>query len=220
MFSCNPSGNRPVTAHSHNESLDCRPLALQQSATTERGAQDLCFVPCGSRDGAPWYCLQTHHGAELEAEWHLRNQGFAAYLPQFETIRPNRQTRISPLFPCYLFAQVTERAPSWGPMRSTRGVSAVLLRPGTADPAPVLPAALLALWRQCAPNGVIYQRDKAKAQSLASVLGATVEVKAGAFTSFRGVCQLEARDRVAVMLSIFGRDATVWLPRADVRQVG
>jgi transcriptional antiterminator RfaH len=181
----------------------------------------LCFVPCGSRGGAPWYCLQTHHGAELEAEWHLRNQGFAAYLPQFETIRPNRQTRIAPLFPCYLFAQVTERAPSWGPMRSTRGVSTVLVRPGTPDPAPVLPAALLVLWRQCAPNGVIYPRDKTKArQPLPSILGAMVEVEAGAFTSFQGICQQEARDRVAIMLSILGRETTVWLPREGVRRVG
>jgi transcriptional antiterminator RfaH len=203
------------------ESLDGPPPSLQQSGLTERGTLDLCFVPCGSRGGAPWYCLQTHHGAELEAEWHLRNQGFAAYLPQFETIRPNRQTRIAPLFPCYLFAQVTERAPSWGPMRSTRGVASVLLMPGTMEPAQVGDAVMSALWRQCAPNGVIYPRDKAQARKTQpSILGAMVEVEAGAFTRFMGICKQEAGDRVAILLSIFGRETTVWLPREGVRRAG
>jgi len=221
MLACDQTCDRHVTASDDNESLDGAPLSLQRMGLADGGTPDTCFLPCGSRSGVPWYCIQSHPGAELEAEWHLRNQGFAAYVPQFETIRQNRQTRIAPLFPCYLFSQVTERAPSWGPMRSTRGVSTVLVRPGTPDPAPVHPAALTSLWRQCAPNGVIYPRDKAHARpALPSVLGASVSVEAGAFTSFIGVCQREARDRVAILLSILGRETIVWMPRADVRRVG
>jgi len=215
----NPPGNRPVTAFDQNESLDATPLSLQRMGLTDGGTPDTCFLPCGSRPGVPWFCIQTHPSAELEAEWHLRNQGFAAYCPQFLTTRANRQKRIVPLFPSYLFAQVTEACPSWGPMRSTRGVSTVIVQPGTLRPAEVPHQVMISLWRQCQPNGVIYPQANATAHDV-PLVGRSVTITAGPFASFTGVCSHDARGRVSILLSVLGREAPVSVPRSDVRRVG
>jgi len=186
-------------------SVDAAPIRNQDAPATDGGTSDLCFLPCGSRRDAPWYCVQTRPGAEVEAEWHLRNQLFAVYLPQFEAIRANRQARIGPLFPSYLFAQVTDDSPSWGPMRSTRGVATVLVRPGTAEPASVQAGILHALWRQCAPNGVIYRRDRAATVLPALHAGDSIRIVGGPFANMDGIVRLPGQNRIQVLLAALGQ---------------
>lgn len=220
-LACRASSSAPLLwdhAVPQHESLDTPALSSQQCGLTDGGTLDLCFLPCGSRSGAPWYCIQTHPSAELEADWHLRNQGFATYLPQVQTVRQNRQTKIVPLFPGYLFAQITERSPSWGPMRSTRGVATVLVMPGTADPAEVPHAALLEFWRQCEPNGVIYPSKPIRPPL--DLTGRQVQVTGGPFAALAGICQHSARDRVTILLSIFGRTTAVQVGRSEVKAIG
>lgn len=166
------------------------------------------YEPCGSRGGAPWLCIQTHHGQELIADQHLRAQDFATYLPL--EARPDR---ICPLFPRYLFTQTTTRATNWGAMRHTRGVSALVNRPGTPEPAHVPEWVLRLLWRQCEPNGVIYPG--------ASVIrrinvGQTVQVLDGPFTGWSGICHQSARDRVVLLLGVIGGERAVSVPRKSV----
>lgn len=195
--------------------IDAGPVGGQDAPATDGGTSDLCFLPCGSRSDAPWFCLQTHPGAEIEAEWRLRYQRFTVYLPQFEIIRSNRQTRIGPLFPGYLFAQVTDHAPSWGPMRSTRGVTTVLVRPGTTEPAPVQSGILQALWKQCAPNGVIY-RDRGTPALPPLHAGDRIRVVDGPFANMDGIVRLPGQNRIQVLLGVLGRQAVVTIDRKVV----
>lgn len=196
--------------------IDDGPLFRARSPGAEGGTVHQSYLPCGSRSDVPWFCLQTRPGAEIEAEWHLRNQRFAVYLPQIEVIRPNHQFRIAPLFPSYLFAQVTEQSPSWGPMRSTRGVATVLVRPGTPEPAPVQCGILHALWKQCASNGVIYQRDIAGASALPTLkAGERIRIVDGPFANMDGIVRLPGRHRIQVLLAALGQ-AVVTVDRKAV----
>jgi transcription antitermination factor NusG len=67
-----------------------------------------------------WLGVHTKVASEKRARRELANQGFTVYLPLVQTGR----IRTDPLFPRHLFVRYT---PSWGPIRSTKGVSDVLM---------------------------------------------------------------------------------------------
>lgn len=80
-----------------------------------------------------WYLVMTKPRNEDRAFENLMRQGYPCYLPKvgIERIR-NRQVTIKqePLFPRYLFVQLSSTEHNWIPIRSTLGVSN-LVRFGT-----------------------------------------------------------------------------------------
>lgn len=73
-----------------------------------------------------WYLIMTKPRNEARAYENLMRQGYHCYLPKIgiEKIR-NRQVVINqePLFPRYLFVQLSSTEQNWIPIRSTLGVS-------------------------------------------------------------------------------------------------
>lgn len=75
-----------------------------------------------------WYLLYTKPRQEEEAVTQLQHQHYEAYLPRVlaEVQRRGRKwVQSLPLFPRYLFIRLETglESRSWGPIRSTRGVS-------------------------------------------------------------------------------------------------
>lgn len=75
-----------------------------------------------------WYLVHTKPRQEKCALENLERQGYHCYLPTFpsETLRQGQLTVTDePLFPRYLFIRLgyCDSAKSWGPIRSTKGVS-------------------------------------------------------------------------------------------------
>lgn len=74
---------------------------------------------------AQWYLVQCKPRQELRAQEHLRNQHFACYCPMHsvEKIRQGKRiTLTQPLFPGYLFINLSKLTDNWHSIRSTRGV--------------------------------------------------------------------------------------------------
>ncbi len=87
-----------------------------------------------------WYLIQTKPKLEVVALENLNNQGYECYLPMMNVekqIQKKIQIQKTPLFPRYLFINLDNHffAKSWGPIRSTKGVS-TLVRFG-AEPAKI-----------------------------------------------------------------------------------
>ena len=75
-----------------------------------------------------WYLVHTKPRQEKCALENLQRQGFQCYLPTLlsEKLRQGVLTVVDePLFPRYLFIRLGQgdSAPSWAPIRSTKGVS-------------------------------------------------------------------------------------------------
>ena len=71
-----------------------------------------------------WYVVYTKPRQENIAEEHLNRQGYTTYLPQIKQTRKRRgkkETRVVPLFPRYLFINLTKGMDNWAPIRSTIG---------------------------------------------------------------------------------------------------
>jgi len=72
-----------------------------------------------------WYVVRTKTGAEERAVWHLKNQGFVAYLPRYrKQVRHARKTQtvLRPLFPGYVFVNMDIGQQRWRAINGTMGV--------------------------------------------------------------------------------------------------
>lgn len=78
---------------------------------------------------AEWYLVYTKPRQERSAQQNLDRQGYSTYLPITQS-RRNLQGRwrqvIEPLFPRYVFIQLSRTQDNWGPIRSTYGVSCIV----------------------------------------------------------------------------------------------
>lgn len=80
-----------------------------------------------------WYLAHSKPGQEEVAKTNLERQGYTVYLPLCNLFRRRMGRRlavIGPLFPRYLFIQLESGVDDWRPIRSTKGVAA-LVRFGT-----------------------------------------------------------------------------------------
>ena len=78
-----------------------------------------------SQSSADWFAVYTKPRQEQIALEHLERQGFDCFLPMALNPyqrRSQKQLRIEPLFPRYLFLNAEASQQSLGPVRSTRGV--------------------------------------------------------------------------------------------------
>ena len=76
-----------------------------------------------------WYVVRSKPGQTKRAVQELQNQGFEVFCPSItvEHIRAGKRvTCVEPLFPGYLFIELSELTSNWRPIRSTRGVAQIL----------------------------------------------------------------------------------------------
>src|SRR5690554_2995743 len=86
---------------------------------------------------APWHVAYTKPRQENIAKDNLERQGFEVYLPLFKTFKKPRQMAdraapgklltFEPMFPRYIFFRPSSAQQSMGTLRSTRGVSTVVM---------------------------------------------------------------------------------------------
>src|SRR5437016_11201899 len=83
------------------------------------------------RPGERWYAVHTLPLRETYAEGHLRNQGFATFLPKrHKTVRHARKLRAveAAFFPRYLFVVLDLARHQWRSVNGTYGVSRLVMR--------------------------------------------------------------------------------------------
>lgn len=77
-----------------------------------------------------WFVVYTQPSKEALAAQHLRNQGFAVYLPQYQKLRRHAgraEVVAAPLFPRYLFAGIDLEQQRWRSVNGTRGVAGLVM---------------------------------------------------------------------------------------------
>lgn len=155
-----------------------------------------------------WYLVHSRPRQEAVAAEHLERQGYAVYLPRLKLPRLRRARwydLVEPLFPRYLFAGVRPAEQCLHPIRSTRGVAA-LVRSGERY-APVSRSLLDALRARADEQGL----HQLFADSLEP--GEKVRIVAGPFAGLEAVFQAhQGADRVRVLLDIVGATTSAMIP--------
>jgi len=154
-----------------------------------------------------WYLIHTKPREERLAKKHLERQGYATYLP-LAPLRRRRRGRtirvIDPMFPRYLFINLSDETDDWRPIRSTIGVS-TLVRFGMV-PAQVPVSLITALRQRENAEGIqpIPDRDYRS--------GDRVRVAEGLMEGYEGIFQCRTgRERVVLLLEIAKKTVMVRL---------
>lgn len=162
-----------------------------------------------------WYLLFTKPRQEKTALENLERQGYQCYLPilQSEKLRQGLLTvSEEPLFPRYLFIRLGQggAAKSWGPIRSTRGVSRLVsfgLEAAQVDDR------LIDLLRE---QEALMQQEPVRLFNP----GERVRLTEAPFAGVEGVYQMaDGERRVMVLIEILSKPVAVRVAPANLRKV-
>jgi len=153
---------------------------------------------------ATWFVVRTKTGAEDRAAWHLKNQGFDVYLPQYrKEIRHARKTQtvLRPVFSGYLFVSIDLEQQRWGVINNTMGVIGLVQFDST--PCPVSEG-IVDMVRRREKDGVVnLALDGLKK-------GDVVRVREGAFAEHVALLdEISSDKRAILLLDLMGREVRI-----------
>jgi transcriptional antiterminator RfaH len=160
-----------------------------------------------------WYVINSHAQAERKAAWHLGNQGFQVYLPQYMKRRRHAR-RVdmvkAPLFPRYLFVELDLEQDQWRAISSTIGVSHMIS--GGERPLAVPDGVIDDIRAREDETGIVPVAREARFRK-----GEKLRVMDGALIDHVGLFECTSdQDRVFLMLDLLGRQVRVRLPVESV----
>ena len=163
-----------------------------------------------------WYAVHTKPRQEHRALTNLERQGYPCYLPLL-IVEKIRQKRVvpteEPLFPRYLFISLDSSmtGKSWGPIRSTLGVSRLVSfghEPTRVDPS------LIDLLRS---------HDAARQEEPQRLFqkGDAVVIRDGPFAGIQAVYQMaHGESRAMVLLELLSKPTSLKIDTASLRKAG
>jgi transcriptional antiterminator RfaH len=157
-----------------------------------------------------WVVVNTHPHREQIAIENLDCQNFRTYCPLVrKTVRHARKSQevLRPLFPGYVFVQVSPGLHRWRPILSTRGVR-TLVR--TGEQLSFLDNGFIEALRQREVAGAIVRPERPYE------IGQRVEITSNAFDGVVAtIIDMDEKNRLVVLLDLLGRAVKVKV-EADV----
>ncbi len=155
-----------------------------------------------------WYVIHTKPRQESRALLNLRSQGYRCFLPMIPRQKIKRgviDIENEALFPRYLFVQLesNQSGKSWGPIRSTLGVSKLLTFGGIPAKAP---ADLIQVLQESV------ERLKNQPTKLFQT-GDRVQVRHGPFAGLEAIFEMEnGESRALVLIELLSKPTRINLP--------
>ena len=163
-----------------------------------------------------WYVIHTNPRQEQHALLNLKQQGYECFLPLLATEKLHQGRTIvvnEPLFPCYLFIRLDacESAQSWGPIRSTKGVSRLVAF--GAEPAKVDERFIETLHAQSSTaTGQIRKLFTS---------GERILVTDGPFAELEALCKMnDGLSRAIVLIELLSKSAQPKIARTNLSKIG
>ena len=163
-----------------------------------------------------WYLVHTKPKQEKCALENLQRQGYQCYLPTLPSEKLSQGVLMvadEPLFPRYLFISLGQgdSAMSWGPIRSTKGVSRLVCF--GVEPAKVADGLIEVLREQEASVQVEPRRLFRP--------GERVRLVEAPFAGIEGVYHMvDGERRVMVLIELLSKQVRVQVASASLRKVG
>jgi transcriptional antiterminator RfaH len=159
-----------------------------------------------------WYVIHTKPRQESRALFNLASQGYKCFLPMIPRQKIKRgliDIEQEALFPRYLFIQLdsNQSGKSWGPIRSTLGVSKLLTFGGVPAKAP---KALVNVLRESV------EQLKGHPTKLFQA-GDRLHVRSGPFAGLEAVFEMEdGASRAMVLIELLSRPTRITLPMTSL----
>lgn len=158
-----------------------------------------------------WILLQYKVNSHKKAAKHLKNQGFEIFLPFHEITKRKQKTfvkELRPLFPGYMFVNLTNKSKSLKSINSTIGVSRIV---SFGNNPAIVPNDLISeLALRCDKMGKIMPLQN-------FIVGKKVEVINGPFTNFIGTIEnIETNQRLYLLLNYMGQKTRIKVQKNDI----
>ncbi len=158
-----------------------------------------------------WYLLSIKSNAYRLAEENLTRQGFGVFSPKHISTKKKGSrflNHLQPLFPGYLFAEVSKSSPDVRRLNNTRGVNKIISFNDRYYP---LKKSLIENLRlQCDANDVF-------AHEFSFKTGDRVKIEHGPFTSFFGkIISAKSSLRVQVLLNFLSTSAKTEISTSNI----
>ena len=161
-----------------------------------------------------WAAINTHPHREHIAVEHLTRQDFKVYCPrELKRIRHARQVQdvLRPLFPGYVFAQVSPELTMWRPILSTYGVRALVR---TGDRPAFIEGGFIEGLRAREIDGVIAK------PATPYQLGQEVRLSGGPFDGIIGrIIEMSDKDRLVLLTNLLQQDVRLKVTSTGVRSL-
>jgi transcriptional antiterminator NusG len=171
-----------------------------------------------------WYAVHTYSGHEKKVKTNierraetmgLKNKVFEILVPteKESRVRQGKKSEIDrKVFPGYVFVEMVLDDNTWYLVKSTTGVIGFV---GDAKPTPVKNSEIQAI------QTALAESEKAPLTRPKWQVGQPVRVNSGPFADFTGSIQdINApKDKVKVLISIFGRDTPVELEFGQIESI-
>lgn len=161
-----------------------------------------------------WYCLYIKTKKEFSAEQHLMAQGLEVYLPR-TTIgqkkkrgNTNRIIQVEPLFPNYLFINLTEGVHDFCAVKNTRGVQDFAMKSLVR-----VPEYIIKELRSNEDDQGVHYISEDQYQP-----GERVRINKGAFKFYEAIISKRKNERIWIILEMLGEQEIMINPQ-DIESV-
>ena len=161
-----------------------------------------------------WYLVYTKPRAESTGVDNIRNQGYEVFFPQIIFEKPGvkkERLKTEPMFPRYLFIKLNKEKDNWITIKSTVGISHLVLFGN--ELAKVPNQVIKALKKISDKNGVFRQRALISTYSK----GDKINIKKGILRGKEAIfLSQKSAERIKVLLDIVSKKTIVELYKSDI----
>ncbi len=164
-------------------------------------------------ENSKWWLVYTKAKEEEKAKKNLENQGFKTFLPIIasEKISQPKSISFEPLFPRYLFISINAERDNWAQIKSTRGVSHLVI---FGDKVAEVPNFVVAFLKsKVDSNDILKQkviRQEFQKGDKLFIKKGVLEGKQGTFVSKSG------KERVRILLKLMNELVIAEIPLNDI----
>ena len=166
-------------------------------------------------ENSKWILVYTKAKEEQKAKRNLQNQGFEIFLPMiaFEKLNQSKSITLKAMFPGYLFVKINIELDKWNRIKSTRGVShLVVFGQRLAE----IPNQVIAYLKSGADENDIF-RQKITRQEFQK--GDKLVIEKGMFKDKEATfLAKKSKERVRILLRFVNHLITADIPASDVGQ--
>ena len=162
-----------------------------------------------------WFLIYTKPHQEERARENLENQGFETFLPMIASKKAKQPKSFSlkPMFPRYLFTKFTVEKDNWTHIKSTRGVSHVVV---FGDNFTEVPNSVMDYLKS-----KVNDNDVIKLQTIRKIFqkGDELVIKQGVFQGKEAkFLSMSGKERVRVLLSVMNQLLITNIPGQNVER--
>ena len=158
-----------------------------------------------------WVLIYTKARQEMIANENLIKQGYKTFLPLIAPSNRNEKRSLVPVFPRYLFAQINLELDNWATIKSSIGVSNIVM---FSEKFTSIPSNIIQLMQDKLDKSGVYREDFSVVDYQK---GDSVSIKGGRFAGIDAIfLSKKSNDRVRLLLKLLNTSVVAEITRSNI----